>query len=268
MPQVDLEILVPVCGGGDIDGKIACETLTDETTEHTEHPADVPPDFPPESYCLSKDAELDWFDRNAFYERKESTKGNSNNSTNLNSNASPSSNSNSQGFPLNLKSKASFLALPKTPKATYVDAKRRTSKQANIRLFPKQSESIGKSAVSVTEPSSPKVSCMGRVRSKRGLRRSSESTKKDEEPAEQSTIGNDRRKTGFCSRLIAIFRPKRRRETAIQPGFETKEQTVESPSRRSVTVKASIEPVAEPPGLGGMARFSSGRRSESWNRGH
>ncbi|CAK9188135.1 unnamed protein product [Ilex paraguariensis] len=273
MPQVDLETLVSVYGGGNSDSKITCETLADSSDnlpEYQEVPdavADVPPDFPPESFWLSKDAEFDWFDRNAFYERKESTKGNSN-STNLNPNVHPGSNSNSQRFSLNLKSKASIIGLPKTQKASYVDVKRRNCKPPNIKLFPKRSESLGKSAA--TEPSSPKVSCMGRVRSKRGRRRSSGSVKKKEKAVEKSRIGEDKRKTGFYSRLIAMFKAGKHRKTAVRTGFERKEQTMESPARKSLTVKhrdnsVSAEPVAEPPGLGGMMRFASGRRSESWS---
>ncbi|KAA8518571.1 hypothetical protein F0562_016045 [Nyssa sinensis] len=234
MPQVDLATLVSVRGGGGSGRKIACEPMADgDQPIETQELPDVPPDFPPESFWLSKDAEFDWFDRNAVFERKESTKGNSN-STNLN----PNLNSSSQRFASNLKSKASIIGLPKTQKTSYVDAKRKNCKPPNIRLFPKRPESVGKSTVPVTEPSSPKVSCMGRVRSKRGRRR------------------------GF----MAIFRSGRREK----PTVERKEPPAESPPRKSVTVRArefpaGAEQSAEAAGLGGMMRFASGRRSASWS---
>ncbi|XP_059630127.1 uncharacterized protein LOC132273117 [Cornus florida] len=55
MPQVDLETIVSVCGGGN-DRKIACETLADgDNLRENPDLTEVPPDFPPESFWLSKD---------------------------------------------------------------------------------------------------------------------------------------------------------------------------------------------------------------------
>ncbi|WMV44457.1 hypothetical protein MTR67_037842 [Solanum verrucosum] len=274
MPQVDLETLVSACAGGGSDRKVACETLADsddgeKRVKDDEKQSEHPPDFPPESFWLSKDAEFDWFDRNAFLDRKQSTKG-----------IGPGSNSSSQRFSSTLKSKASIIGFPNT---SYVDSKRRTCKPANIRLFPaKRSESTLKSA-SGTEPSSPKVSCMGRVRSKRRSRsrRSSEKSKKCEKNSlERSRSNNgEKRKSGFCSRLLSIFRSNRSNK---KPASSSTDKTLGSksttepikPLRKSKSVSVgktrggapvSVEPVfSEPAGLGGMKRFSSGRRSESW----
>ncbi|KAL6988431.1 hypothetical protein U1Q18_014181 [Sarracenia purpurea var. burkii] len=274
MPQVDLETLVSVCAGSG-DRKITCETLADsdgeqplDEEEKPDLPPELPPDFPPESFWLSKDAEFDWFDRNAFYERNESTKGNSN-SNNLNQSANPISNSSSQRFSKNLKSKASIIGLPKTQKTNFVDAsKRRNCRPPNIRLFPKRSESVGKSAVSVAEPSSPKVSCIGRVRSKRGRKKPSEPATDSAKPVDKArSIGH--KKTGIGRRFISIFRSRRKTKPTVQPNAPP---AVESPPRRSVTVKvreltvnAEQEAAADPPGLGGMMKFASGRRSASWS---
>ncbi|KAK4419390.1 hypothetical protein Salat_2351900 [Sesamum alatum] len=279
MPQVDLETLVTACAGGGTDRKIACETLADDDPQKNDVVPDddapeVPPDFPPESFWLSKDAEYDWFDRNAFYERKESTKGNSN-STNLNPHVNPSSNSNSQRLSANLKSKASIIGLPKTQKT--LDSKRRTCKPPNIRLFPKRPESVGKSTAPVAEPGSPKVSCMGRVRSKRGRRRSN-SVKRREKPAlEKSSSRSEKQKTGFCAKVMSMFRSKKGQKKPARSGSRkvAEDQIMEEPpvvvepQRKSVSTRArgipvSAEPAAEPPGLGGMKRFASGRRSGSW----
>ncbi|KAL3327541.1 hypothetical protein AABB24_035293 [Solanum stoloniferum] len=284
MPQVDLETLVSACAGGGSDRKVACETLADsddgeKRVKDEEKQSEHPPDFPPESFWLSKDAEFDWFDRNAFLDRKQSTKGIGPNTTNMN----PGSNSSSQRFSSTLKSKASIIGFPKTQKTSYVDSKRRTCKPANIRLFPaKRSESTLKSA-SVTEPSSPKVSCMGRVRSKRRSRsrRSSEKSKKCEKNSlERSRSNNgEKRKSGFCSRLLSIFRSNRSNKklaSSITDKTLGSKSTTEpiKPLRKSKSVSVgktrggvpvSVEPVfTEPAGLGGMKRFSSGRRSESW----
>ncbi|TMW94040.1 hypothetical protein EJD97_010823 [Solanum chilense] len=279
MPQVDLETLVSACAGGGSDRKVACETLADsdgdgekrvkDDLDDEEKQSEHPPDFPPESFWLSKDAEFDWFDRNAFLDRKQSTKGIGHN---------PGSNSSSQRFSSTLKSKASIIGFPKTQKTSFIDSKRRTCKPANIRLFPaKRSESTLKSA-SVTEPSSPKVSCMGRVRSKRRSRsrRSSEKSKKCEKNSlERSRSNNgEKRKSGFCSRLLSIFRSNRSNK---KPARSSTDKTLGSksttepinPLRKSKSVSVGKTrggaPVSvEPVGLGGMKRFSSGRRSGSW----
>ncbi|KAJ7976132.1 Calcium/calmodulin-dependent protein kinase [Quillaja saponaria] len=279
MPQVDLETLVSACAGGSTDRKIACETLADNDNmpEETDRPVRNP-DSPPESFWLSKDAELDWFDRNAFYERKDSTKGSSN-STNLNPN------SNSQRFSLNMKSKAAIIGLPKSQKSCFLDAKnRRTCKQGTLRLFPKRTGSVGKSGTTVNEPSSPKVSCMGRVRSKKDRNRRCKARQKSSETVaavKEKSARSGRRKPGFFESVRAIFRsgnqqkkpglkselplavsgPKKRETNPIKPRHSTASNTdasfTESIPRRSVSE-------CEPPGLGVMMRFSSGRRSESW----
>ncbi|XAR69751.1 Calcium/calmodulin-dependent protein kinase [Bertholletia excelsa] len=265
MPQVDIEALVSVCTGAG-DNKIACETLADGDAEHR-RPAEEPepepepePDLPPESFWLSRGAEYDWFDRNAFYERKESMKANSSpTSTNLNPGLNPSSASSSQRFSMNLKSKAAIIGLPKT-QTNFVDTtNRRSSKPANIRLFPKKSEPVGKSG-SVKEPTSPKVSCMGRVRSKRGRLRSSQ------QEASATKPDHGRRRARIYRRLVIPAEKERdgRNTRATRFGGMTRFAS----GRRSETwgTGGTAEPAetAGPPGLGGMMRFASGRRSESW----
>ncbi|KAF9680874.1 hypothetical protein SADUNF_Sadunf06G0167000 [Salix dunnii] len=293
MPQVDLETLVSACAGGSCDRKISCETVVAATTNNYSQPphyspdlAEMPPDFPPESFWLSKDAELDWFSTNAYYERKDSTKGNSN-STNLNPNIIPNP-SNSQRFS-SLHTKASIIGLPKTQKPTFVlDKKnRRNCKPGNTRLFPKRSGSTGKSdSTTMVEPSSPKVSCMGRVRSKK--ERNRRLRKQQQEQRSFQSIGKKegtkrekKQKTSFFASFKAIFRSKsNRKDITLKSGNDTsyggsvsESYTIkkssdirdrlpasdrDAPPRRSV----GMEPVV---GLGGMTRFSSGRRSESWS---
>lgn len=289
MTQVDLESLVSTNSGGTNDRKIVCETLAKAAAGVKPEKHDIPDDeneLPPESFCLSKDAELDWFDRNAFLERKESAKGNSSHAMNVTPTMHTNLNSSSQRIPLTLKTKTTFFGLPKS---SSVDCTRKTCKPVNIRFFPtKRSESALK-AVSQPEPVSPKVSCMGRVRSKKGRRRSCQppATKCEVSTLERSkSRGAAKRKTGFYSRVLSMlgfgrsnikpvmastermhdFRP----EEPVQPRKSNALKVPVSiepvPPRKSNAVKVpmSVEPVSDATGLGGMMRFTSGRRSESW----
>ncbi|XP_048138989.1 uncharacterized protein LOC115741934 [Rhodamnia argentea] len=308
MPQVDLETLVSACaGGGSNDRKITCETIAgaghpeaapvaveeeeeeeeegqeEDQGHHSDRP-EIPPDFPPESFWLSKDAEFDWFDRNAFYERKESTKASSN-SGNLN----PSSNSNSQRFSLNRKSKASIIGLPKPQKSCFVDVKNRkaASKAANTRLFPKRNgSSAGKSNPPLIEPSSPKVSCMGRVRSKKDRNRRLRNRNRSVEPAAAKAKPAGKKRTGLFSSFRSMFhRGHKSQAGSFERGAEPPPE--ESPPRRSSARSVNrdirdrlpsreagaLSPDSLPrrsaaggdaPGLGGMSRFASGRRSDAW----
>ncbi|KAF5804399.1 putative calcium/calmodulin-dependent protein kinase [Helianthus annuus] len=170
------------------DLKFKCQTLADD---------DDPPeitvlDYAPESFWLSKDAEFDWFDRNAFLNRNESIKGNSNPIVNPIITPSPSNTTASS-----LQISAFLKSNAAQKKTIYVDSKRRNCKLANILLFPKRSDSIGKEPV---EPSSPKVSCLGRVRSKSCHRR-----RKLNRPAGEPEKPVRVQKTGFISCLRLLF---------------------------------------------------------------
>ncbi|CAN4109508.1 unnamed protein product [Withania somnifera] len=292
MTQVDLVSLSSTNSGGCNDRKIVCESLAKAAAsvklEKHNFPDDeneLPPDFPPESFCLSKEAELDWFDQNAFLERKESAKGNSSHTMNVASNMHTNSNSSSQRIPLTLKTKTTFFGLPKS---SSVDSNRKTCKPVNIRFFPtKRSESALK-AVSEPEPVSPKVSCMGRVRSKKGRRRSCEAA---ETKCEVSTLERSKssrvakRKTGFYSRLLSMLGFTRSNVKPVKMASMERmhdcrpEEQEPVPSRKSNAVKVpviiepvpprkssamNIEPVSGTTGLAGTMRFTSGRRSESW----
>ncbi|WCJ34303.1 hypothetical protein M5689_015618 [Euphorbia peplus] len=298
MPPVDLENLVSACAGVSCDSKISCETLatTTDNNLHTQRPPaaedeteqpEIPADFPPESFWLSKDAEFDWFDRNAFFERKDSTKGNSH-STNLNPNIN--NQSSSQRFS-NLKSKASIIGLPKPQKTCFVEARRNCKPGRNTRLFPKRSASTSKSDCSMIEPSSPKVSCIGRVRSKRdrnrrlknrkrsGNNKSNETEIKTEKSDRKHRDGGGSGGGGFFASFRSIFRARDKHRAAENGKDES------SSKKSSVTVKTtdirdrlpasdrnapprkSVDSEAAgsmPIGLGGMNKFASGRKSESW----
>lgn len=278
MPQVDLEALVPACAGGSRDGKISCETVAAAGAAGADEEGgdgrgeEGPPDLPPDSVLLPKDAVLDWFDRNAFYERKDSTKANSSSSPVVAAASNPilnsPTNSNSRRSSSNFKSKASMLGLPKPQKSCFVDAKSRRPGKAggNAGFFPKWSGSAGKSDPPAVEPSSPKVSCMGRVRSKKEANRQ----KRGGEPAGRS-------RTGLLATLRAMFGPGCRKRRSVLSDVERAESPGSRGARKrppaSGAPPTSDSPAAkgaaeaeggEPPGLGGMKRFTSGRKSESW----
>lgn len=256
MPSIDLEAAFASVRSTS-GRRVACEPLDDDDQSTV-----VAADALPESFWLSKDAEFDWFDRNAFLERKESTRGNTVSSTH--------SNSNSQRFSQNLKSKskaAALIGLPKTQKNTFCE-KRRCK---NIRLFPpKRPESVGKSTAPINEPSSPKVSCIGRVRSKRSRHcKPVKKGEKNEKPVVRSEPDREEKKIGLCGGFLSLFRSDRRRCDGA--AVKSEDSSVKSSShrkknrnKRCVNVMVSDEPVVEPAGLGGMKRFVSGRRTETW----
>lgn len=271
MPQLDFETLVSALSGVANDSKVACE------------PTDEAEDSPPESFWLSNDAEFDWWDRNAVYERNESTKASS-------ISINPNSASNSQRFSKNLKkSKATtIIGLPKSQKASFAEARgcrRNHHKPGNTRLFPKRSGSIGgKSDSTVFEPSSPKVSCIGRVRSKRGhnrrlrtRQRSISSTATGVSAAgvvrqKSSRSTQRKKKTGFIESVCAIFRSHRREKTVQKSNLpaedsSTKKKSYGRKAREESKVSRAEAVHSEPAGLGSMSRFASGRRSESWGVG-
>ncbi|XP_059625388.1 uncharacterized protein LOC132268574 [Cornus florida] len=162
-PQSDLTNTVSADGD-------SCQSFSQSNEE-----ADVDPppdhDLPPESFWIPKEHELDWLNRNAFIERKGSTKATLNLTTN----------SSSQRPSPTLESKPSIIRLPNS---CFACGKFR--RPENVRLFRTRSEPNGKPVVQVAEPGSPRVSCMGRVGSKNGR-------------------GN---RTGFWTSLKEVFRTR------------------------------------------------------------
>lgn len=258
MPQVDLEAFVSsVCIGGSDHRKIACETLADDATipPYYNNSAVSPSDFPPESYFLSKDVDqLEWLSDNAFFDRKDSQRGNSG-ILNSNQHSNPSS----QRFLL--KSKASIIGLPKPQKTCFNEARQRRHGGKN-RVILKRVGSRIKTDTSLLEPSSPKVSCIGTVRSRRERSRRMQRQKSARvEPA------NRVKKSGFLASFRAIFRIKGGGcKDASVSGTHTppgNRHDIRSRLPAETVVKSSFdggEPVV--PGLGGMTRFASGRRAD------
>lgn len=258
MTEVYLETLIPGCandGGCAVADDVSQAELPEKTVTDV-----VPSDVPPDSFWLSKDAEFDWFDRHAFYERKDSTRGGAP------SNPSPNSTT-SQRFTANLKSKASMIGLPK-PQQNHLVVDTKHRRISTVTLFPKRTTSLH-------EPSSPKVSCMGRVRSKKDRKgRSRNRSKTSERTTSKGRVGI------FSSIGSLLFSGcKHQRAVAV----EESASALGTPARKSMPVGQDIRecipaeeavtdgegrPTAdvEPPGLGAMNRFASGRKSESWGQ--
>ncbi|XP_057548259.1 uncharacterized protein LOC130826709 [Amaranthus tricolor] len=272
MPQVDL---TSVCAG---DPKVSCESQAvvvddDSPTPEKEIPTNSHPDYAPESFWLSKDAELDWLDRNAFLDRRDSGKGSSTNLNPIHVSVG------SQRYSGNLKSKASLIALPKPQKQNYAEVKsRRHCRPSSVRLFPKRSEPVGgKPLVALTEPGSPKVSCMGRVRSRKDRSRRGKNRKKVTEPGLVRVKSVKERKNGFWKNVRSIFRSKGNKLECREN--QTEEDCVTALKKKNSSLKkkrgfssnnnlnydgsCEMSPV-EPPGLGAMKRFASGRKSDAW----
>ncbi|XP_058105398.1 uncharacterized protein LOC131248904 [Magnolia sinica] len=219
MPQVDF------------DHKIICETtLNDDGHERPDIP-DPPPDIPVDSFRLPIEDELDWVDRNAYYERKQSTKGNSN-SGNL------------KPIPINLKSKASsIIGLPKRPDSCQLShTTRRNCQPTTVRFFPR---SVPKPTPPESEPASPKVSCIGRIRPKDNKRNA-------------ASVKPPPRRFGFWASFLTVIRCH---------GKPQDREDENSSSKNNKNIPAGlvqVQATVQAPGLVGLKNFASGRRSSSW----
>lgn len=121
---------------------------------------------------------------------------------------------------------------------------------------------------------------MGRVRSKR-IRRRSGSLRRREKPVEKLRSGGENskgekekeKKAGLYSKMIGMFRSRRGRNK--KPPRLGSRRAAEVADEKAAAVdlerwsvssrgRGGGERAAEPPGLGGVNRFASGRRSRSW----
>ncbi|KAL6005307.1 hypothetical protein ACLOJK_005870 [Asimina triloba] len=254
MPRVDLETLFrgSSCSG---DSRIVCETTLVSADQRPQKP-DLPPldpHLPAESFRLPVEDEIDWVDRNAIFERKESTKGNS---KWANWNPISSYKSQSQRITSNLKSNSKpsiIIGLPKRHDNT--QSSRRSCRPAGIR-------DLVRSSVTgpVTEPASPKVSCIGRVRPKDKAKASRRrGSAENSVPAGKAAKG----KLGFWAKIVSAFRVRRRRRSAGSEESSMKESSraIEDGARKFPATEATDAPA---PSLGELKKFASVRRSASW----
>ncbi|XP_058087478.1 uncharacterized protein LOC131234558 [Magnolia sinica] len=256
MPRVDLETLFR---GNSGDRRIVCETLfpADQRPEKRDLPA-LDPELPAESFRIPIRDEIEWVDRNAFFERKRSTKGISN-WANWNPISNPKSKS--QRISSNLKSNSKpsiIIGLPKRRDTGQMCQNfRRSCRPASIRELMK---SAGPGPV--TEPASPKVSCIGRVRAKdkaRGHRRRDSSVTLA--PAGKS----GKEKVGLWAKFKAVFRFRQRRRSMKSEENPANESSLPVKSfPADVGTIPAMEFAAPAPGLGGLKKFASGHRPASW----
>lgn len=120
-------------------------------------------DLPPDSFWVTKDNEQDWFNRNAMMQRKTSIKlgflaGSIRNSKSFSHRSSLSS---------NLKYRPSLIGLPRTIQSPRLgiagDVSRLPNHVRRSSLFRSRSEPGGKPPMQLSEPGSPRVSCIGKV---------------------------------------------------------------------------------------------------------
>ncbi|XP_039125856.1 uncharacterized protein LOC120261903 [Dioscorea cayenensis subsp. rotundata] len=239
MLQMDLETLVR--GGS---GRVACETvIAGAPPDTTAAVMAEDPDFPPESFTIPFGDEIEWVDLNAVYERDDSTKGNTNPKA-QHSNVTATTDhriSNSKRFSGNLKPKAPIIALPnKIQHSGYLG--RSSRRPASGRTFIKKGRRAGEAE---REPGSPKVSCFGKVRSERERQR--------------GTIPQRGGGRGFWMSFFCCAGGDRGSSAEF-----LEEKHSASSWRKPSSLPTTMAAAAPAPGLAGMKRFESGRRSASW----
>lgn len=223
--------------------------------------------MPVESFRVRIGEEIDWADINAVYVRDDSTKGNTNpKSQHANQKQQQQQQqqpSNSQRFSGNLKPKAPIIALPNKMQLGTTARRPPNARMANKK---KRSGFGRKSAVPPPEPGSPKVSCFGKVLLDGDRDRSQHRRPDSATSSAADGEGRQLRSSGCLTWLARIF-------LCGRPVFREREDDESSappekivPWSVRVSSAAAVEgaPEAEPPGLGAMRRFSSGRRPQSW----
>lgn len=220
---------------------------------------DPDPNLPPESVRVP----IHSIGGGGVYERDDSAKESTNpKSNNNNPNASArvaagGSRSTSQRG-TNLKAEGPIIGLPARIRHVSCSVSRRPPPPStSSRIFPKK-----KKAVPESEPTSPKVSCFGKVSS-------------DRERVERKRKKRDPdRKPGWWAPLAAFFLScagggggGRRRRKLLDDDMTEARSTNGKKSTTTVAPRLALGgPAEEPPvpGLGGMKRFASGRRSAAW----
>lgn len=227
------------------DNKVACETLVMGCGSSQDPPPTDEPDLPAESYRIRIE---DWFRIRsaAVFDREYSTKGSTNpKSMVAHPNRNPSSTS--QRFSANSKSRALIIGLPnKVDLAGYL---RR----------PVNSREVRRSAPSPAgaEPESPKVSCFGRI--------SSEKEQDSQRGSEQQPDASVGCWAGFPT-YFGVWEWWRKGTKVVVEEEKEDKVGIECSDKDCGSPAAVMAMTMTAPGLGGMERFASGRRPESWGQ--
>ncbi|KAJ6796802.1 Uncharacterized protein M6B38_220335 [Iris pallida] len=223
---------------------------------------DPDPNLPPESVRVPIHS------IGGVYERDDSAKestnpksNNNNNNPNANAKVATGGSRSASQRGTNLKAEGPIIGLPGRIRHVSCSVSRRPPPSStSSRIFPKK-----KKAVPESEPTSPKVSCFGKVSS-------------DREQVERKDKRRDpNRRPGWWAHLAAFFLScacggggggggGRRRKLLDDDGTEAKSANGKIKSTTPAATRLAAVPAEEPPvpGLGGMKRFASGRRSTAW----
>nr|CBX25332.1 hypothetical_protein [Oryza brachyantha] len=209
---------------------------------------------PPDSTRLRIGDDIAWSDVGGVYDRDDSLKENTNPKCLLkNLNHLPHNGGSSQRFSGNLK--------PTAAPIIGISGKlgqqggRKHHHHPHPAMFPKKAVVGGggrnpKPAVPEHEPTSPKVSCIGKVLSER-------------ERARRRRPGMGMSPGGCCPGLGSMFRRSHSRKNAVECVDQSPPPPPPWTSRREPEEEPAPAPV-QVPGLGGMMRFASGRRAAEW----
>ncbi|CAD5171229.1 unnamed protein product [Musa acuminata subsp. malaccensis] len=250
MPQqVDVEAIVR--GGG--DARDACETQF----AVAQPPAPDDPDFPPESVVVPVgDDGLDWADVGAAaYDRDDSTKGSTNPKAQAQQWQHAKPRSSSHRFSGGIQAKHPIIGLPGKVQQHSSYLGRSGHRPARVPIFPKKPPVPGaargrKSTVPEQEPGSPTVSCIGKVLSETEQSRYPKRRRQSPEKEKMKRV----EPTGFWASVTATFCCGGEESTATEtmPG--------DTPGEAAGERRIAAKPATEPPALGAMRRFASGRR--------
>ncbi|OEL31770.1 hypothetical protein BAE44_0007207 [Dichanthelium oligosanthes] len=212
---------------------------------------------PPESTRLRIGDDIAWSEINGVYDRDDSLKENTNPKCLL-KNHPGAHNGSSQRFSGNLKPTAApIIGLSGKLGGQGGGARRPHHPPA---IFPKKAKTGGGGRApkaAVPEPGSPKVSCIGKVLSDRERARLGRPTR----PRGGS------RPPGCCGGFGFLMPRSRSRNNAVECVDQSPPPPPPPPAeaaRRRETTEEEVTTAPAAPGLGGMRRFSSGRRAAEW----
>ncbi|KAL5204559.1 hypothetical protein ABZP36_009430 [Zizania latifolia] len=215
---------------------------------------------PPESTRLRIGEDVAWTDVGGVYDRDDSLKENTNPKCLLKNHPGHNGNGNgaSQRFSGNLKPTAAPI-IGISGKLGQGGGR----KHHPPAMFPKKAKTGGggripKTAVPEHEPSSPKVSCIGKVLSDR------ERARRGRVPRSPPGM---RPGSGCCPVFGSLFRRSHSRKNAVECVDQSPPPpppAAARPTEAKEMEETSESPPALAPALGGMRRFASGRRAAEW----
>lgn len=229
---------------------------------------------PPDSTRLRIGDDIAWVDVGGVYDRDDSLKENTNpkcllknhNPTAPGQHHGGGGGGHSQRFSGNLKPTAAPI-IGLSGKLGQGGGRRTHHQQHPPAMFPKKAKTGGggrnpRPAVPEDEPSSPKVSCIGKVLSERERARRRPLQPPSEKPPRPAG-------GGCCPGFGFLMRRSRSRKSAVESVDWSPPPAPPAARRREMKSNAFETEEAAPapaPGLAGVMRFASGRRAADWAR--